>query len=76
MNIMNSLLNKQMLTGKFRAVSEGKNGIDIKKFQILMNQLQVLDPSLIARAELNSPNIQAHLKTTKKPFDTQDINPR
>lgn len=50
MNIMNSLLNKQMLTGKFRAVSEGKNGIDIKKFQILINQLQVLDPSLIARA--------------------------
>lgn len=41
-----------------------------------MTQLQILDPSLVARSELNSPNIHTHLKTTKKPFDTQDVNPR
>lgn len=41
-----------------------------------MTQLQILDPSLVARSELNSHHIQSHLKTTKKPFDTQDINPR
>lgn len=41
-----------------------------------MSQLQISDPSLIARAELNCPNIHAYLKTTKKPFDTQDMLPR
>ena len=41
-----------------------------------MNQLQIEDPTLIARSELQSPNIQAYLKTTKKPFDTQDMLPR
>jgi len=50
MNIMNSAITKQVLTNKFRAISEGKTRIDLKKFQIMFNQLQIMDPSLIARA--------------------------
>ena len=76
MNILNSVITKQVLTNKFRAVSGGKTKIDLKKFQIMFNQLQILDPTLVARAQLNSHHIQTNLKTTKKPFDTQDTNPR
>lgn len=74
--MLNSVITKELLTSKFRVASGGKKRIDVKNFQILFSQLQVLDPSLVARSELNTPNIQTHLKTTKKPFDTQDINPR
>lgn len=50
MNILNSVITKQVLTNKFRAVSGGKTKIDLKKFQIMFNQLQILDPTLVARA--------------------------
>lgn len=76
MNVINATITKQLLIGKFRKISEGKRQIDFKKFDILMSQLQIEDPSLIARAQLNSPQIHLYLKTTKKPFDTQDMLPR
>ena len=76
MNMFNSVITKDLLTKKFRKISEGKREIDFKKFDILLSQLQVEDPTLVARAELSSPNIYLHLKTDKKPFDTQDLMPR
>lgn len=76
MNMINSIITRELLISKFRKISEGKKQIDYKKFDILMSQIQVQDPTIIARAQLNSHNIQLYLRTTKKPFDTQDMLPR
>lgn len=50
MNMINSVITKQMMISKFRKISEGKKQIDYKKFDILMSQIQVEDPTIIARA--------------------------
>lgn len=41
MNVVSSVITKQCIISKFRKISEGKKEIDYKKFDILMNQLQI-----------------------------------
>lgn len=76
MNFYSSTITKPVLVGKFRKISEGKMDINYDKFGILFSQLQIVDPTLVARTQLNSPNIQKKLKSKKLPFNTQDTNPR
>ena len=41
MNMLNSVITKDLLIKKFRKISEGRKEIDFKKFDILLSQLQV-----------------------------------
>lgn len=41
MNVCSGVITKQCIREKFRKISEGKKEIDFKKFDILMNQLQI-----------------------------------
>lgn len=76
MNFYSSSVTKQLLMGKFRKLSGGKQDISYDKFDTLLSELQIIDPTLVARSELNSPQLFLNLKTKNYPFNTQDLNPR
>ena len=76
MNLYSSSITKEVITKKFRKISEGKQHINYEQFQLLFNELQVSDPALIARSQLNVDNFNKKLKATKIPFNTKDLNPR
>jgi hypothetical protein len=49
-NFFSGTITKDVIGYKFKKISEGCHDIGFEKFDILMNQLQIIDPTLIARA--------------------------